>query len=175
MKVLKTILTVIVVVALIIVVVSFFLPKKSTLSRSIIIGVPDSIAYTYVSDFSKFEEWSPFYEAEPTAKTQINGNVNEVGSSYSWNGKELGEGSLTIIKLEPYTAIRQKLDFKKPFESTAKNDFIFQPQRDSTKVSWDYEAENKGILHRWMGLMTTSMMGGEFEKGLQKMKRNLEK
>ncbi len=34
-----------------------------------------------------------------------------VGAKRIWSGKESGEGSMTIVKSEPYTLIQNKLEF----------------------------------------------------------------
>lgn len=175
MKFLKILLSIIVVIALIIVLGSFFLPKTSRVERSIMVKTTDSVAYNYVLDFSKFNEWSPWYEMEPTAKTEISGTPGEVGATYSWEGKEVGTGNFIVKDLKPYEAINQQLNFKTPFESTAQNNFTFNQQADSVKVSWIYEGENKGIMEKWMGLMMDGMIGKDYEKGLLKLKNNLEK
>ena len=175
MKALKILLIIIVVLAIIVVVGSFFLPQRSKVERFAMIATSDSTAYNYVLDFSKFNEWSPWYEMEPTAKTNLSGITGEVGATYSWDWEEVGAGSFTIQKLEPYTAIYQKLTFLKPFESTAKNNFLFEKQGDSTKVTWVYDGENKGIVNKWMGLALDGMIGKDYERGLTKMKNNLEK
>ncbi|TKB95704.1 SRPBCC family protein [Pedobacter cryophilus] len=175
MKVLKILVTIIVVLAIIVVVGSFFLPQRSKVERSTMIAVSDTAAYNYVTDFSKFNDWSPWYEMEPTAKTDISGTVGQVGATYSWDGEEVGAGSFRIKKLEPYTAIYQELKFLKPFESTAENNFLFEKQGDSTKVTWVYDGENKGIMDKWMGLALDGMIGKDYERGLLKMKTNLEK
>lgn len=132
------------------------------------IDVKDSVAYSYVTDFTKFNDWSPWYEMEPTAKTEISGNSGQVGAVYSWVGKEVGLGNFEITKLEPYTAIYQKLTFKEPFLAIAENNFIFNQQGDSTEVTWVYEGDNDGIMAKWMGLAMDGMMGKDFERGLEK-------
>lgn len=175
MKVVKILLSIVVVIAIIIVAGSFFLPKKSKVERSIMIDVKDSLAYSYAADFSKFNDWSPWYEMEPTAKTEVKGAVGQVGAIYSWVGEEVGVGNFEITKLEPYTAIYQELTFEEPFVAIAENNFTFNQQGDSTKVTWIYEGDNDGIMAKWMGLAMDGMMGKDFERGLVKMKTNLEK
>ena len=175
MKILKILVTIIVVIAIIVVVGSFFLPQRSKVERSTMIAATDTAVYNYVTDFSKFNEWSPWYEMEPTAKTKISSINGQVGAIYSWDGEEVGVGSFKIQKLEPYTAIYQELTFLKPFESTAQNNFLFEQNGDSTKVTWVYDGENKGIMYKWMGLALDGMIGKDYERGLSKMKTNLEK
>ncbi len=174
-KVLKILGAIILVLGLIFVFGSYFLPKKSRVERSIMVGVNDSVAYSYVLDFKKFNEWSPWFETDPTAKVQISGVEGEVGEKYAWFGKDVGEGNFEVTKLEPYSAIYQKLTFLTPFKATADNNFLFYQEGDSTKVTWFYEGENIGIFAKWMGLSMDRMIGNDYEKGLIKLKVNLEK
>ncbi len=175
MKFIKILLSIIVIIALVIVVGSFFLPKNSRVERSVMVATADSVAYNYVLDFASFNDWSPWYEAEPTAKIVISGPNGEVGEKYAWVGKEVGEGNFVVTKLEPYSAIYQELTFIKPFEAKAENNFKFEQLGDSTKVSWIYDGVNKGIVDKWMGLMMDGMLGKDYEKGLNKLKVNIEK
>lgn len=59
MKVLKVIFYIVVVITIIIVVGSFFLPKTSRVERSVMVSTTDTVAYNYVLDFNRFNEWSP--------------------------------------------------------------------------------------------------------------------
>src|SRR6476659_9259066 len=173
MKFLKIALSIIVVIALIVVLGSFFLPKNSRVERSVMVATTDTAAYAYVLDFSKFNEWSPWYEMEPTAQIEVSGTQGEVGATYSWVGKEVVTGSFEVVKLDPYQSIDQKLTFLTPFEATAQNNFTFNQQADSVKVNWIYDGENKGIMDKWMGLMMDGMIGKDYQKGLNKLKANL--
>ena len=38
----------------------------------------DSISYSYLTDFTKFNDWSSWYEMEPNAKTEISGHGGQV-------------------------------------------------------------------------------------------------
>lgn len=175
MKFLKVLLIIILVLAIIVVVGSYFLPKQAKVERSVLINVPDSVAYAYVADFSKFNEWSPYYEMEPSAKVDITGNLSQVGSVYAWDGEKLGKGSFKLKELDPYHAVYEQLTFYTPMEAVADNNFFFEPQGNATQVTWVYEGENKGIIGRWMGLALDHMLGKDFSRGLDKMKANLEK
>jgi hypothetical protein len=175
MKVLKIIASVVISILLIIVIGSFFLPDTSRVERSINVGVKDSIAYNFIKDFSKFDEWNPWNEIDPNGKTYLEGNMGEVGSLYGWKGEEVGSGNMKVISLEPYSRIYQKLTFIEPWAGEADNDFTIQPLGDSTKITWIYEGKNNGILEKWMGLTLDDFIGKDYEKGLAKLKTKLEK
>ena len=71
MKVLKIIASIVILLALIIVIGSLFLPERSRVERSITIHVKDSIAYNYIKDFSKFDEWNPWNDLDTAGKTYL--------------------------------------------------------------------------------------------------------
>lgn len=175
MKILKVILMIVLVIAIIIVGGSFFLPKNSKVERSVMVGVPDSVAYSYIGDFSKFNDWSPWNEMEPEAETSYTGGIAEIGATYSWDGEKLGKGGFKIVSVEPNKAIFEELQFIEPWEGLADNNFFFEQVADSTKITWVYVQENKGIIEKWMGLGMDSMLGKDWDRGLSKIKTNLEK
>jgi len=175
MKALKILVLLIVFFAILIAGGGFFLPKRTIVRRSIMIAAKDSVIYTYVTDFTKFNEWSPWLEMEPSTKTMITGSIGQVGATYSWDGKELGSGNFKITNLAPYSAVYEKLTFSTPFKAEADNDLFFEQQGDSTKVTWIYDGENKGIIDKWRGLTLNKMMSKDWERGLQKLKANIEK
>ena len=175
MKVLDIIAAVIFSIALILYLGSIYLPKITKVERSINIGVNDTTAYNYVKDFSKFNEWNPWSDLDPNSTTYLEGNMGELGSLFGWKGEEVGEGSLKITYLKPYRMIHQKLSLVEPFADVAANDFAIESIGDSTKVTWIYYGNNKGIIETWMGLTMDSFLGKDYEKGLLKLKTNLEK
>lgn len=174
MKVLKIIASIVILLALIIVIGSLFLPERSRVERSITIHVKDSIAYNYIKDFSKFDEWNPWNDLDTAGKTYVEGKMGEVGSLYGWKGDEVGSGNMKTITLEPYQKIHQKLTFVEPWAGEANNDFMISSMGDSTKVTWIYNGINNGIIDKWMGLTMDSFIGKDYEKGLAKLKTNLE-
>jgi hypothetical protein len=174
MKALKIIATVILSIVLILYLVSFYLPTITRVERSINVGVNDTIAYNYIKDFSKFDEWNPWNDIDSTSRTYLDGEMGEVGSLYGWKGKEVGEGNMKIVYLKSYSMIHQKLSFVEPFASIADNDFTVESIGDSTKVTWIYYGYNKGIIEKWMGLTMDSFIGKDYEKGLAKLKAKLE-
>lgn len=175
MKTLKIVITIIIVIALFIAIGSFFLPETSRVERTINVGVKDTIAYNYIKDFSKFDEWNPWNDLDLEGKTYFEGDVGEVGSLYGWKGDKVGEGNMKIISLEPHNKIHQKLTFIEPWTSEADNDFAIESLGDSTKVTWIYDGKNNGIIEKWMGLTIDGFIGEDYEKGLAKLKTNLEK
>ena len=115
-------------------------------------------------------------EIEPSAKKTITGDGISVGSSFAWVGEEVGTGSMTIVKIQPFKQIDERLEFLEPFESTAMTSFYFEPGTgSSTKVTWDFSGTNNSIFERWMSLTFDGMIGKDYAKGLANLKAFIEK
>ncbi|TDQ10256.1 SRPBCC family protein [Pedobacter metabolipauper] len=176
MKVLKILGGILLTLIVLFFIIGFFLPKSYSVSRSIEINKPDSTVYQKALDFNDFAKWNPWMEMEPSAKKTVTGDGVSVGSVFSWVGKEVGTGSMTIEKLNPYKQIDERLNFIEPFESTALTSFYFEPlPNGSTKVTWDFRGESTSIMERWMSLTFESMLGKDYEKGLSNLKALSEK
>ena len=71
----------------------------------------------------------------------------------------------------PHELVRLRLDFARPFASTAIAEFTFTPDGGGTVVTWSMSGENSLLakaLHLFMNM--DRMIGGNFEKGLAKMR-----
>lgn len=176
MKVLKVLAGIIVVIIALFFIIGFFLPKTYSVSRSIEINKPDSITYQKTLNFNDFGLWNPWMQMDKAAKHTVTGDGVSVGSKFSWIGKEVGTGSITIEKLNPNKQIDEKLEFIEPFESIATTSFYFEPTANGgTKVTWDFRGDNTSIFSRWMSLAYDSMIGKDYEKGLANLKAFIEK
>lgn len=176
MKVIKILGGIIVALIALFFIIGVFLPKTYSVSRSIEINKPDSIVYNKTLNFNDFKIWNPWLEMEPGATQTVTGDGVSVGSKYSWVGKEIGTGSMTIEKLMVNQQIDERLEFIEPFQSVAKTSFYFQSlPNGNTKVTWDFRGDNTSIPSRWMSLMYDSMIGKDYEKGLQNLKTFIEK
>ncbi|MFQ5629996.1 MAG: SRPBCC family protein [bacterium] len=170
MKIIKGILITIGAIVVLFFVVALFLPASSTLERTIEINKPPEVVFGQVVDFNNYLKWNPWSEREPTAKNTITGEAGTVGSSWAWEGEEIGAGSLTIEKIEPNQSIHSAFVSKKPFEGTASVDWTFQATDSGTKVTWQFTGKNPYPTMRYMGLMVDGMLGPQLEKGLANLK-----
>ena len=175
MKFLKIVLGIVITLLVIFFIGSLFISKNFSIERSIVIKVPDSVAYNYVADYTKFNIWSPWHEAEPNAKYSISGNPGAPGYTYSWDDKDVGKGKFEIVKAEPYKALYQKLSFIEPWASVNEDNMFFENTTEGTKVTWVFAGESQSAKDKWMSLMYDKMVGKDYQKGLEKLKAELEK
>ena len=170
MKILKIILITVISLIALFFIIGLFLPKTYRVERSIVVNAPDSVVYKNISDFNNFLKWNPWSKMEPSAKVDISGPVSQPGHLYKWEGKETGTGQMEIRNVEPSKLVDIELSFLKPFESTANTTFQLDPNPQGIKVTWIMQGTNKTVMEKWMGLSMGSMIGKDFEDGLQNLK-----
>ena len=78
---------------------------------------------------------------------------------------------MEITQSVPSTLVRFKLDFLVPFEGHNTALFTLEPQGDATRVTWAMDGPSP-LITKIMGLFFNmdEMIGGDFAKGLEKLK-----
>ena len=148
------------------------LPATSHVERSIAIERPPGEVHAMLNSFQRFNEWSPWYEYEPSAKYAYSGPQAGVGAMMSWQGEKVGKGSQRIVESTPPSRIVNALDFDGT-EATAR--FDLQEEGAGTRVTWSLDSQHGyNLVSRWFGLAMDAMVGKDYEKGLLKLKRTLE-
>jgi len=171
MKTFKKILYWILAIIALLVIVAYLLPRHYKVERSIYINADNNLIYNLVSNFKKWDVWVPWtHEMDSTAVFEITGEDGWVGATWRWNGKKLGEGSMTATELVPGELLAYDLSFSKgKYKSKGK---IILNEGDSCKVTWTDEGDLGNCpVDRYMGLFMEKMMGPGFEDGLKKLKK----
>ena len=145
-------------------------PSDFEVKRSTEIPAAPAVVFSQVADLRKFQAWSPWAKMDPEAKVTFNGSGNEVGSSFSWAGKQTGEGTMTMKEIIPDRKVVYALDFRKPFKGTNAAVFDVEPSGTGSKVTWTMTGKNN-FISKGIGLFIDMdrMIGGQFEKGLADM------
>jgi ribosome-associated toxin RatA of RatAB toxin-antitoxin module len=156
-------------------VLAIFLPSNYRVERSATINAPVEDVYNQVADFNNYAKWNPWSKMDPEAKITVSENSSGVGANWSWEGEEIGTGSLTIEKAEEYKSIETKLVFTAPRQDEGIGFWTFEETDGKTKVTWAMEGELGYPIGRFMGLMMEGMLGESFEQGLNNIKEIVEK
>ncbi len=151
-------------------------PTDFRVARSETINAPAGDVFPHVNDLRKMNEWSPWLEADPQVKQIYDGPAQGTGAIYTWNGNnKVGEGRMTIVDSKPNDSIRIKLDFIRPFKSISDVEFTFKAQGDQTVVTWIMNSKRVFMTKLFSLIMNMDkMIGGNFEKGLAKLKKIVE-
>lgn len=148
-------------------------PDTYHVERSTTISAAPEAVYANVADFHKWHAWSPWDKLDPQMKMTFEGTQGTVGASYAWVGNDqVGEGKMTVLSVDPNKRVEIDLHFIKPFDSSAKNGFVFDAAGKETKVTW-YMDGNNNFISKFMCLFMDmdQMIGKDFEKGLADLKK----
>lgn len=175
----KTVKRILLILAILLILVSavglLFFPGHVEIARSIEIKRSPEMVFRYVNDLKNYNSWSPWYDLDPTAKYTIEGTGSGVCSVMKWESKvkEVGSGSLTYTEVVENKSIKHDLNFME--NGVAKGAYAFEVAPEGTKFTWSFSFEaGANPLLRIMGAFVDDMVGKDFDKGLAKLKKNLE-
>jgi hypothetical protein len=174
MKILKKVFYSIIGFILFILLIALFLPSQYYISRSIQINRPVESIFTEVADFNNWLKWNPWSESDPFAKNRITVLPGITGSMWEWEGNVIGKGVLKINKIEKNKSITFNLQFLGPQKMESIEIWTFEPIDSGTIVTWSDEGKLDYPIGRYFGLFLDKMMGPDFEKGLNNLKRRAE-
>lgn len=173
MKILKIIGIVVAAIVAVLVIIGLVSPKNYDVKRDIVINAPADVVFKTVSHYSELKKWSPWQELDTTMTTTLDGTDGTVGAKYSWKGNDkVGEGAMTITKVEEGKTIEHDLSFIKPFESRSTTYMNTEAAEGGTKVTWGMKGES-GFVERIMMTLMGGMdgaVGKDYEKGLAQLK-----
>ena len=114
----------------------FTLPADFEVRRSLLMSLDRQRVFDKVRDLTSWNEWSPWLMHEPDAKLTYSGNPDREGGSFSWDGKYIGAGTLTHVRLDAPVRIDQRIVFKRPFKSESEVWWEFADRDGQTEVTW---------------------------------------
>ena len=171
MKTFKKIIIWILVIILVLVVIGFLLPKNYKVVRSVSIKSNPDLIYDLTGNFNKWKVWVPWTKAlDSTVRFEMTGKEGEVGATWKWDGKIMGNGQMTATEFRKGELMAYDLEFQHG-KYKSKGKITIEKTGDSCKVTWTDEGDlGYNPISRYFGLMMDKMMGPDFEKGLKKLK-----
>lgn len=151
-------------------------PSHMKVERSVDINASVDAVKAHLGDYHFFhEKWSPWTEKDPGMKTTYTGETGQEGHSVAWESavKEVGKGSMTYKGISGDT-VKHMLHFD-GHESDAHIYHIVTANGTGSKVTWMMADETPFIFRAMMLFMNMDkMIGPDFEKGLGKLKTEME-
>ncbi len=161
-------------VVLILLAVGVFLPSRTHVEREIFIDAPAATIFALVNDFRQIGKWSPWRERDPNARYDISGPRRGVGATLEWDGDIVGQGSQRIIESVPYERVVNELGLGG--QTSAIATFSFRAADAGTMVAWSFDANfGLNLLGRFAGLIFDSIIGDDYEAGLENLKSMAER
>lgn len=147
-------------------------PAHYSVSRSASINAPAAAIYAQVTDFRRWEAWSPWEKLDPQMQKVYSGAAGVEGAAYAWRGNDkVGEGRMTLIEARPPRAAGFRLEFIKPFASVSTTRFSLAEKGPATQVTWTMDGDNDFLGKLFCLFMDMDkMVGGDFERGLASLR-----
>ena len=177
LKIILIVLAVIAVAVITLLIYAATRPDSFRVQRSITIKAPAEKIFPQLDDLRAQQAWSPWEAKDPAMKRTYSGQQSGKGAKYEWQGnKQVGHGRMEIVESTPSTKLVMKLDFIEPFPANNMDEFILQPQGDSTVVTWAIYGPSP-FMSKLMGVFMNidAMIGKEFDTGLATLKAQMEK
>ena len=175
MSILKRLLLVLVLLVGALVLCGFLLPASTHVERSVSIARPPADVFAMLNSYRRFNEWSPWHGLDPNTTYVYEGPAEGVGAGMRWSSEQsnVGKGRQTIVESVTNEKIGTRLEFEGQNDALAT--FTLSAEGDGTRVVWSFETEHgKNPISRWFGLMLDRWVGGDFARGLAKLKTVLE-
>jgi len=152
--------------------IGFFLSGDYTVERSIVINAKPADVHKLVGDLKRWEDWTPWKEADPSVHVTLGDKTSGVGASQKWTSKD-GAGSLIFTAADKDKGVEYDMTYG---EWTSKGALRYEEVGKSTKVTWSMNGTvEMPVVGGYMALLMPQMIGGQFDQGLQKLKRQVEK
>ncbi|MGL4577213.1 MAG: SRPBCC family protein [Burkholderiaceae bacterium] len=175
LKIIKWVLIVIVALAALLWGGGYFLSPKFTVARSVTINAPADKVYALVANPREWKKWSVWNQRDPAMQITYEGPESGAGAKWTWKSKSEGDGSMTFTKAEPGKMVGYDLYFP-DFKTTSAGDLTLTPEGQGTKITWTMNGDmGSNPLFRWFALNADSMVGKDFQAGLDKLKAVAEK
>jgi hypothetical protein len=152
-------------------------PDQFRISRTAAINAPPEKIFPLINDFKAWPAWSPYETKDPAMKRTYSPNSAGKGATYAWDGdSNVGAGNMLITDAPAPSKVALDLNMTRPMTAHNKVELTLVPAGNATTVTWSMHGETPywaKIFHVFFNMDT--MVGGDFENGLAKLKAAAEK
>lgn len=150
-------------------------PKEYKVERTATIKADAAMVFDQIRTIKNIDSWSPWSEYDPNMKVKYSGTDGEVGSYSEWEGNDdVGQGRQELVSISP-NKVETKVNFIKPWEAEINAYFQIENGNGETKITWGTTGTTPfpwNALGVFMSM--DDMMGKDFERGLEKLKKKVE-
>jgi effector-binding domain-containing protein len=162
MKAVKIIVIVLVVILAIVLIPPIFMKGDVKIERSLVMKAQPEVIFEQVNCLQNWKSWNPW--GEYAVNERFEGPECGVGAKSMWDD-EGSTSSQTITESAEYEYIKTELLFMGT--ETVWTSFKFEPLTEGTKVTWDFKADARYPIGRWIStLFIVPEVGKSYEKGL---------
>lgn len=156
------------------VLVAFLFPRTYRIERSAVIKAHPDVVHAQIADLKAWKSWGAWQERDPGMTISYSQPASGVGAWSSWISEKEGSGKMTITQQTP-TRVAYTLEFP-DFGTKSNGALALAPEAQGTRVVWTDEGDlGMNPLNRWFGLFLEKIIGPDFERGLENLKKRVEK
>ncbi|MCA8915120.1 MAG: SRPBCC family protein [Planctomycetes bacterium] len=157
-------------VSLLTLVIGLFLPDHWEAESVQIIDAPAEQLLPRIASFKEWENWATFEmrKADPSLDVTYSGPESGAGATFSWTGERMGNGRLTITKVEEQTVW---------YESAIQSDNVngqgwikLEHTSEGTRVTWHDEGKLPAVYGGYFAAMVEQNLKTQFSAALAKLK-----
>ncbi|MGB5830741.1 MAG: GyrI-like domain-containing protein [Thiohalocapsa sp.] len=148
-------------------------PGEIRARRSLVIARDRTEVFNKISDLRTWREWNPWLLHEPDARLDYSEAPGEQDGWYAWDGKVIGAGRLTHLRLEAPERIEQRIAFTRPFKSTSAVSWEFAEHPSGTEVIWTMRGRMPFLL-RFLAPIMSESTAKDFDLGLALLRGRLD-
>ena len=141
---------------------------KYHIEKSTTIAADNEHVRSFIENFARWSEWSPWTIVEPDCEVIVEGTPGEIGHTMRWKGEIIGSGSQTLSAKND-ESLHYDLEFITPFKSKAKASFLFESSDNGTTVTWTMDSKMPFFLFFMVNTMK-NLIGMDYERGLKMLK-----
>ncbi|OUS74282.1 hypothetical protein B5G52_02780 [Pseudoalteromonas sp. A601] len=158
-------------ISIVIVVVGLLLPQQYQVSKSVKINAKATEIAPYISDFGRWQIWSPWEKLDPSIKFYIAEPSSGVGAHQFWQS-QWGAGEMTITSISEST-IKFNILFND--EHIASGIISFFEQQTYTRVVCEITAEvTTSLVGGYLALLNQYILTNTVELGLNNLKTTMQ-
>lgn len=168
MKFLKILTSIIIIFIVVCLITLYFLPVKYQISTSVTINEPAALTFNFINSPEKLKEWFPMDNIE------IISSDNQIGSGIKWiDNPEINNGQMVCRAIYPNDSIIYSIALSDN-RINALSRFTLYDENDKCTINWTI-AGKMHYLFRWMAFFKEKYFAGMMNKGMQKLKTEVEK
>jgi len=151
----------------------FLLPAKLEVREEMEIARPRAAVFALVDNLKTFNEWSPWFAADPQAIYRFEGESG-AGQKAIWESKggRIGSGSQRIERSVANERVETLLDFG--VRGSARTIFDLERAPTGSKVAWTFVSDCTSnpvyVGCRYLNLFTAGAIEQDLKAGLQRLK-----
>lgn len=156
-------------IVVLVIVVGFLLPRQVVVERSLVIDQPADVIFEVMQDLRHFQQWSPWYAANPEAGYRLEGPAAGPGATLVWSDDGgSGAGRLWIVATDRPSRIDMRMELG---DSEVETWFGIEPEGLAQRVSWGMQMEvgTFDLTGRYLGLMLPGLVGRSYSDGLERL------